>query len=42
MTPVGATTINQAQTEAVMKKMRRHLVKRRDLVNPKNKMARLI
>jgi hypothetical protein len=42
MTPVGVITINQAQTVAVMKKMRLHLVKRRGLANPKNKMARLI
>jgi predicted protein tyrosine phosphatase len=42
MIPVGAITINQAQIAAVMKKMRRHLVKRRDLANLKNKMVHLI
>jgi hypothetical protein len=42
MIPVGAITINQAQIAAVMKKTRLRLVKRRDLVNLKNKMARLI
>jgi hypothetical protein len=42
MIPVGAITINQAQIVAVMKRTRLHLVKRRDLVNLKNKMARLI
>jgi hypothetical protein len=42
MIPVGAITTNQAQTVAVMKKTQLHLVKRRDLVNPKNRMAHLI
>jgi hypothetical protein len=42
MIPVGAITINQAQTVAVMKKTQLHLVKRRDPVNLKNKMAHLI
>jgi predicted protein tyrosine phosphatase len=42
MIPVGAITINLAQIVAVMKKTRRHLVKRRDPVNLKNKMAHLI
>jgi hypothetical protein len=42
MIPVGAITINQVQIGAVMKRTRLHLVKRRDLANLKNKMARLI
>jgi hypothetical protein len=42
MIPVGAITINQALIVAVMKKTRHHLVRRRDLANLKNKMARLI
>jgi len=42
MIPVGAITINQAQIVAVMKRTRHLLVRRRDLVNLKNKMAHQI